>query len=136
MTSLKTAVRTVTLLGLGMALGGCAFPNKENVALPNPGIITVTQDASGFRAVPPDCTPLLEASRLDKPEDRRPAIAFGCATYTNLANQVARPNDLTHPKPYAGQSADTAAGAAQRYREGQVTELRGTSTTDVGVTSN
>ena len=120
-----------SLLGLSL-LTGCAFPRKDFSGVPGPEVIRLTQDDAGFRAVPPECDPLLQPSQLNKAGDIRLSIAFGCATYTNLAEQLARPQDLTHPKPYAGQSADTAGAAVQRYRENQVTPLKGTRSTDVG----
>lgn len=119
------------LLGLA-ALSGCAFPRKDFSSVPGPDVIRVTQDDTGFRAVPPECEPLLQPSQLNKASDIRLSIAFGCATYTNLAEQLARPQDLTHPRPYAGQSADTAGAAVQRYRENQVIPLKGTQSTNVG----
>ncbi|WP_233582811.1 CpaD family pilus assembly lipoprotein [Candidimonas sp. SYP-B2681] len=119
-------------LVLVLTLAGCTFPRKDISGIPGPEIIKVTQDDSGFRALAPDCKPLLQPSQLNKSGDRRQAIAFGCATYTNLAEQIARPQDLTHPGRYAGQSPDTAGAAVKRHRDNTVTPLRGTRATDVG----
>ncbi len=124
---------SVTALVLALTLGGCTFPRKDFSGVPGPDVIKVTQGDSGFRAHAPDCKPLLQPSQLNKSGDLRQSIAFGCATYTNLAEQVARPQDLTHPGQYAGQSADTAGAAVQRYRDNAVAPLRGTRATDVGV---
>lgn len=124
--------RSLMTLVLILTLAGCAFPRKDFSGVPGPDIIKVTQDNSGFRAVAPDCKPLLQPSQLNKADDLRQSIAFGCATYTNLAEQVARPQDLTHPGQYAGQSPDSAGAAVKRYRDNAVTPLRGTRATDAG----
>lgn len=128
-------LRSLLFTSVVVLLAGCGFPNKNYSTLPDPGIIRVTQTEAGFQAIPPECARLLEPSRLNKFDDPRPAVAFGCATYTNLAEQLARPRDLTHPAPYAGQSPDTAGAAVQRYRENAVTPLRSTSATDIGVSN-
>lgn len=125
--------RCAVVGGLVLALAGCAFPRRDVSGLPGPEVIQVTQvPGSGLRAVPPDCAALAQPSLYSTLWDRRSPIAFGCATYTNLANQVARPKDLVQPEPYAGQSADTAGAAVKRYRENAITPLRGTRSTDVG----
>lgn len=43
---------------------------------------------------------------------------FGCATAANLAAMIANPNDLREASPNALGSGDTAARAAQSYRDG------------------
>ena len=131
--NIRNLTQPLTALVLLMTLAGCAFPRKDFSGIPGPQIIKVTQDESGFHAVAPDCKPLLQPSQLNKAEDLRQSIAFGCATYTNLAEQIARPRDLTHPGQYAGQSPDSAGAAVQRYRDNAVTPLRGTRATDAGV---
>jgi hypothetical protein len=123
----------VVTLVLVLTLAGCTFPRKDLSGVPGPDVIKVTQDDSGFSALGPDCKPLLQPSQLNKAGDLRQSIAFGCATYTNLAEQVARPQDLTHPSRFGGQSPDTAGAAVKRYRDNAVTPLRGTRATDVGV---
>lgn len=128
-------VRSCILAVIVLMLTACGFPNKNYSTLPDSSVIRVTQTEAGFQAIPPECARLLEPSRLNKFDDPRPAVAFGCATYTNLAEQLARPQDLTHPAPYAGQSPDTAAAAVQRYRENAITPLRSTSATDIGVSN-
>lgn len=127
------SARCAAVAALVLTLAGCAFPRKDFSGMPGPNVIKVTQDAgSGLRAVPPDCSALAQPSQYNKADDLRMSVAFGCATYTNLANQVARPKDLVQPESYAGQSADTAGAAIQRYRENAVTPLRGTRSTDIG----
>ncbi len=111
------------------ALGACAFPAREPIEVPEPGVIRLQADANGeWHAVAPDCTRLLVAPRLPTWRGDRPTAAFGCATYTNLARQLARPEDLEAPRPYAGQDPTTAAGAIERYHDNAVTPLNDTST--------
>lgn len=120
------------IIGFGMILSACAFPRKDFSSMPDPGVITVQQTSQGYKAVAPDCARLLQPSQYNKADDLRMSIAFGCATYTNLAGQLARPEDLIAPKSYAGQSADTAGDAVTRYRENKVTPLRETMSTNAG----
>lgn len=119
---MKNIAALLCLTGATLLLSGC-FPTKERADFPGTSSITVKQDANGrYVAVPPDCTSLLYPSQYDSWNDRRPAIAFGCATMTNLAGQVANPLDLVAPAQYPGQHADTADSAVTRYREGKVIE--------------
>lgn len=124
--------RNAALLSLVLVLAGCTFPRKDFSGMPGPEVIRVTQEGSGYTVQRPDCGKLQQPSQHNKADDLRLSIAFGCATYSNLADQVARPEDLVAPKAYGGQSADTAGAAVQRYRDNEVTPLRGTSSTDVG----
>ena len=119
-------------LSLTSLLAGCSFPNRDYSSMPDPGIIRVVQTEDGPRAVAPDCLPMLQPSHLNKYDEPRPAIAFGCATYGNLAGQLARPEDLVQPRGWGGPSATTSAAAVERYNEGKVTPLRETGTTTVG----
>lgn len=133
--SLQTPATRMSSVCLGgaLVLTGCTFPNRDFSVMPEPAaVIRVVNDGSGVKAVAPDCTAFLTPSRISRPDDPRPAVAFGCATYTNLAGQVANPNDLIAPQPYAGQMADTVQSAVERYREGQVIPLRSTSSTQAG----
>ena len=97
--------------------------------MPAASIIRV--DASGHASVP-DCAPLAQRSYMwDTLKFRkRPVIAFGCATQRNLATMIADPNDLLRGRDYTGQDATTASSAVQRYKDGKVTPLRNTSSTD------
>ncbi|MBP6020104.1 MAG: hypothetical protein KA735_11475 [Burkholderiaceae bacterium] len=131
----KTWVRYaqgLALTGLCLAMGACAFPRKDFSGMPDPSVITLKQAGSGYQASAPDCAKLLQPSQHNKVDDLRMSIAFGCATYTNLAEQIANPNDLVSPRSYRGQSAEAAAEAVTRYRENKVTPLRNTNSTDVG----
>lgn len=115
-------------VGALMALSACAFPKRDYNFMPDESIIKVQADAQGrLIAVPPHCGPLFPEKR-QAPLDSRPQAAFGCATYTNLANTIADPADLIAPRPYANQDAEDAAGAVQRYHQNRVTPLRETGT--------
>jgi type IV pilus biogenesis protein CpaD/CtpE len=66
----------------------------------------------------------------------RPGVAFGCATYSNLAAMLARPADLVAPVPYAGADASLAASAVRRYEEGRATPLISGSSTSPSSSSS
>jgi type IV pilus biogenesis protein CpaD/CtpE len=83
----------------------------------------------GTHALPPDCAKLEQPSHLVDAGAGRPGVAFGCATYTNLANMLARPADLIQPIPYAGADAALGASAVQHYEDGTTMPLNTTSTT-------
>ncbi|WP_175829297.1 CpaD family pilus assembly lipoprotein [Burkholderia cepacia] len=74
----------------------------------------------GARAVPPDCATLMQPSHLVDAGYARPGVPFGCATYSNLAAMLARPEDLVAPVPYGGADAQAAADAVRRYVEDRV----------------
>ena len=128
----RSGLRIFALM-VAVVLAGCAFPRKDYSGMPGPDVIQVRQEGLRYQAQRPDCDALLQPSHHNKADDLRMSVAFGCATYTNLAEQIARPQDLVKPKAYAGQSADSAGAAVQRYRDNEVTPLRGTSSTDIGV---
>lgn len=125
---LRSLLATVLV---GAMLSGCAFPRKEFLSVPDPSVISVPDGTGQRQALPPDCERLREPSQYSTLTDPRMDIAFGCATYTNLSRQVARPEDLVRPRSHGNQSADTAAAAVQRHRTGNITPLRGTTATDV-----
>ncbi len=56
----------------------------------------------------------------------RPSMEWGCATYSNLAAQVANPKDLFDPDPLGPTDANVAASAVHRYRTDKVTPLDAT----------
>jgi pilus biogenesis lipoprotein CpaD len=74
-------------------------------------------------AVPPDCRPLAVRSGLTDGGLRQPSVAWGCATYSNLAAQVANPRDLQQPGPMGPADAAVAADAMHRYELDKVTPL-------------
>lgn len=114
------------------ALNACAFPRKDFSGVPDPGVIRLTQHNGHWRAEAPDCQALLQPSQYNAYDNMRMSIAFGCATYSNLAASVARPADLANPRAFAGTHADTAAHAVLRYRLNQVEPLRETTSTSSG----
>lgn len=126
----RSPLQLLVVLGLAGLLAGCAFPKRDYSMVPDASIIQVQLQNGEWVAVPPECKRLItEAPRPWYDYDARPQIAFGCATYTNLANSVARPRDLTEPGSYGGQHADTAASAVTRYRQNAVTPLNKTTST-------
>ena len=119
--------------GLILALSGCAFPRKDFSGVPDPSVIRLTQYNGQWRAEAPDCQALLQPSQSNSSDNMRLSIAFGCATYTNLAASLARPGDLANPPAFAGTPADTSRLAVERYRLNNVEPLRDiTSTSDIG----
>src|SRR5690554_4584385 len=98
----------LTCCGLMLALSGCAFPRKDFSGVPDPSVIRLTQHNGHWRAEAPECTALLQPSQYNAYDNMRMSIAFGCATYSNLAASVARPADLANPRPFAGTHADAA----------------------------
>jgi pilus assembly protein CpaD len=122
-------VRILTLLTLVAAcatvaaLGGCAKPPRN---MPDASVIGF----DGKNAVPPDCTQLARESMLTDAGMHRPDMQWGCATYTNLAAQVANPRDLVAPKKLAPADAAVAASAVRRYETGQVIPLDTSSSRD------
>lgn len=125
--------RTVTLIlttaAVSLMLGGCGFPRKDFSSVPDPSIIRMTQHNGEWRAHAPDCRHLLQPSQYNAYHNMRLSIAFGCATYSNLAASVARPADLVQPPAFAGTHADPAALAVERYRLNDVEPLRDTTST-------
>ncbi len=130
----RSASRTwVLAAGCALLITGCGFPRKDHAGLPDARVIQVTQGSDGrLVARAPDCAPLLQPSQYHNVNDARPAIAFGCATYSNLAASLARPGDLISPRNYRGQHADSAVLAVERYRLNEVEPLRETLSTDIG----
>lgn len=123
-----SACRLAAACGLGLLLAGCAFPKYDYSLVPDASVIQVQLQDGRWVAVPPECARLY--TEPQRPiYDSRPQAAFGCATYTNLANSVARPQDLLAPNSYSGQQADSAADAVTRYRQDKVTPLRETNST-------
>jgi len=99
-----------------LLLGGCL---KPPIGMPDASVIGY----DGHRAVPPDCARLAAPSLLTDGGIPRPSVAWGCATYTNLAAQVANPRDLVSPGRLGPADAAVAASAVQRYETGHVIPL-------------
>ncbi|GAB5095172.1 CpaD family pilus assembly lipoprotein [Caballeronia sp. LP006] len=115
-----------TACSLALPLAGCFI--KPPVSMPDSRVIGY----DGNAAVPPDCEKLTRASLLFDSGVRRPSMQWGCATYTNLAAQVANPQDLVNPQTLGPADAAVAASAVHRYETGQVIPLDTTTTTRNG----
>lgn len=108
--SLRIA-RVSSALLLSLALGAC-MSARPPLGLPDARVVSF----DGEQAVPPDCRSIAIPSHLRDPDmTRQPAIPFGCATYSNLAAQLARPADAVSPLPFAGADGVAAARSVQRY---------------------
>ena len=120
------SLRNVVLVWLGIAalcLGGCLSPPR---GMPDASVIGY----DGRAIVSPDCRSLAKPSLLLDGGLPRPSMQWGCATYTNLAAQVANPEDLVAPGSAGPADAAVAASAVHRYQSGQVMPLDKTSTID------
>lgn len=104
-------------------VGGCARPPRT---MPEASVIPF----DGRFALPPDCARLARPSVLTDAGMKPPDMAWGCATYTNLAAQVAYPQDIVKPGPLGPADAAVAASAVHRYQTERVTPLDKTTTRD------
>ncbi|HTH61598.1 MAG TPA: CpaD family pilus assembly lipoprotein [Paraburkholderia sp.] len=96
---------------LSLALTAC-MSARPPLGLPDARVITFDGDA----AHGPDCRSIAIPSRLGDPDLlAHPTIPFGCATYANLAAQLARPADIVEPSAYAGADGGAAARSVARY---------------------
>ena len=120
------------LVALLLALLGGCMSTPPRLGLPDASIIRLRDG----RALPPDCAPLVEHSDFLDAGTPRADVAFGCATYTNLAAMLARPSDLTDPVPFGGPDADVAADAVRRYETGKTMPLQSSSTSSAEPSSN
>ncbi|CAG9202873.1 Lipoprotein [Paraburkholderia sabiae] len=112
-------VKRMAMIAVMLApLSGC-MP-KPSLGLPDASVLSY----DGKQIVPPDCDALERHSLVREAGiQRRPDIAFGCATYTNLAAQIARPADLVSPLPLGPADAAVAASAVRRYETGTITPI-------------
>ncbi|RLM22690.1 hypothetical protein BIY29_11885 [Brenneria alni] len=109
-------------------LAGCASWQRDDDGLPDVSSIKLQQQGKQWVAVPPDCSSLMQPGYHWSHQGRQ-QVAFGCATYTNLAVSLARPQDLSTPRIYSGMQADAAALSVTRYRQNKVEPLRETEST-------
>jgi hypothetical protein len=109
------------------SLTGCMSEHPP-LGMPNDSVIGYTSEGGG-RAIAPQCDQLNQPSHMIDAGRGRPGVAFGCATYSNLAAMLARPADLVAPLPYAGADATLGASAVRAYEEGRTHPLNSTSTT-------
>ncbi|CAB3720151.1 CpaD family pilus assembly lipoprotein [Trinickia soli] len=115
------------MLAMASALTGCMSEHPP-LGMPGDSVIGFSSE-NGGRAVPPSCDQLNQPSHMVDAGRGRPGVAFGCATYSNLAAMLVRPADLVAPLPYAGADAALGASAVRAYEEGRTQPLRSTSTT-------
>lgn len=108
-------------------LTGCMSEHPP-LGMPSDSVIGFTSEDGGH-AVPPSCDQLNQPSHMVDAGRGRPGVAFGCATYSNLAAMLVRPTDVVAPLPYAGADAALGASAVRAYEEGRTQPLRSTSTT-------
>ncbi|MBJ7222713.1 MULTISPECIES: CpaD family pilus assembly lipoprotein [unclassified Brenneria] len=129
--AVDTRLRLSALLliagGIGL-MAGCASWQRDKAGMPDVSSIKLQQYGKRWVAMPPDCYPLLQPDYHWSHNGRR-QVAFGCATYTNLAVSLARPQDLSRPRVYSGMQADAAALSVTRYRQNTVEPLRQTHST-------
>jgi len=114
-------------LVLSVALSAC-MSERPPYGLHDASVVTF----DGVDAHGPDCRALALPSTLRDPDMLpHPEIPFGCATYANLAAQLARPADAIQPTPYGGADGTAAARAVQRYNNppSQSTSSQSTSST-------
>lgn len=108
---------TIALLfAFAFGLGGCF---KPPVSMPDERVIGY----DGKRLTPPDCRHLEQRSLLSDAGVPRPSMEWGCATYTNLAAQIADPQDFVAPKSLGPADAAVAASAVRRYETEHVYPL-------------
>jgi pilus assembly protein CpaD len=115
---MKTARLFTLFLACAVAasVSGCFKPPRN---MPDPSTIGF----DGRSTLPPDCASLARPSVLTDAGWHRPSMEWGCATYTNLAAQVAHPQDLVKPEPLGPADAAIAASAVRRYETGHVIPL-------------
>jgi pilus assembly protein CpaD len=120
------SIRILTLVlvcATSASVSGCFKPPRD---MPDQSVIGF----DGKNAVPPDCTELARGSVLTDGGWHRPSMQWGCATYTNLAAQVANPKDLVAPRKLAPANAAVAASAVRRYETGHVIPLDASTSRD------
>ncbi|WP_409077058.1 CpaD family pilus assembly lipoprotein [Paraburkholderia sp. FT54] len=110
------------LAGVASACLTSCMAARPPLGMPDPSVIGFTP-GDGGRATPPACETLTQHSGMRDAGQARPGVAFGCATYSNLAAMLARPADLAAPMPYAGADAPLAASAVRRYQEDRAKPL-------------
>lgn len=117
-----------SLFGASIMLAACTLLSgcftKPSIGMPDAS--TLSYD--GRSIIGPDCTELERKSLVTNAGFRRPSVAFGCATYSNLAAQIVRPADIVSPVPPGPANGAVAAAAVRRYELNQVTPLDPTST--------
>lgn len=116
-------VRWLVMCACAVSLAGCFHPPRD---MPDTSVLTLR----GNTVMPPDCERLSRASVAIDAGHVRPRMEWGCATYTNLAAQIANPRDLVAPQPLGPADAAMAASAVRRYETGKLTPLDPTTSRD------
>ncbi len=116
---LAVVLHVATCLGLTSCMS-----TRPPLDMPDPSVIGFVP-GDGGHLTPPPCAALNQRSDMRDAGSARPGVAFGCATYSNLAAMIARPADLVAPIPYSGADAPLAASAVRRYEEGRAMPLSG-----------
>jgi type IV pilus biogenesis protein CpaD/CtpE len=111
--------RILTLSALVAIACGASGCFKPPIGMPNETVIGY----DGKNATPPDCAELSRKSLLTDAGVRRPSMQWGCATYTNLAAQLANPKDIVEPQTLGPADAAVAASAVARYQSGKIIPL-------------
>lgn len=114
---MKNLLRGAVICLLAATLAGC-FPQPPR-GMPDSSVIGF----DGTHAVAPNCDALTQPSTAIDAGEHRPSMEWGCATYSNLAAQIAHPSDLVSPKSLGPANGAVAAAAMQRYETGQVIKL-------------
>ena len=127
---IATILAAVASIGLASCMSA-----QPPLGMPDPSVIGFTP-GDGASATPPQCASLNQRSGMLDAGFARPGVAFGCATYSNLAAMLARPADLVAPVPYAGADAPLAASAVRRYEEGRTIPLSTDSSSSSSSSSN
>ncbi|TDR80247.1 CpaD family pilus assembly lipoprotein [Paludibacterium purpuratum] len=121
MISSRLFFRLLTLAA-PLMLTACAYDTSivnQTAHMPDATVITVRDG----QAIGPDCNKLEDEPYLNNgwlQAVHRPEVAFGCATYNNLARMIANPQDLVDPKRYPGPGATNSGAAVQRYYDDKV----------------
>lgn len=115
------SIATVLALAASASLAGCMSEHPP-LGMPDASVIGFAP-GDGGHATPPPCEALDQPSHMIDAGAARLGVAFGCATYSNLAAMLARPADLIAPLPYTGADAPLAASAVRRYEEGRTMPL-------------
>ncbi|MGN6651686.1 CpaD family pilus assembly lipoprotein [Trinickia sp.] len=113
------SVRLIAFMLACTAMAGVSGCFKPPRTMPDASVIPF----DGRLALPPDCASLARPSVLTDAGWRRPDMAWGCATYTNLAAQLAHPQDIVKPEWLGPADAAVAASAVHRYQTERVTPL-------------
>ncbi|PWC17696.1 CpaD family pilus assembly lipoprotein [Brenneria corticis] len=129
-TELRRCLALLLVAGAAWLSAGCASWQRDPAGMPDVSSIRLQLRGKPWAAVAPDCDRLLQPA-YHWSHDGRQQVAFGCATYSNLAISLARPQDLSTPRVYSGMQADAAALAVTRYRQNKVEPLRETESTSM-----